>query len=328
MKKRLLLVSVLSGVALLVLPQVTVGGVVFALPTESVATEPGSTETRTPEPASPLGGESPTDESSAPTPTDLLEGVILTRTPEPTATPGMIEQEVERLSQAVGLDQVVLLGLEATAWINLVIPLLFVLTGYLAGTWLIRRVLPRVVRRTQTEFDDQLLEAIGGDVRWLVVILGLYLATIRLTFVSVGLKLLLKDAYFVVALALAVRILFKLIDLADEVARQRMMEAGREAELEHVTVLLTRVARIVTVAVGLIILLAHFGVDVTALTAALGLGGLAITLAAQDTIADMIAGVIILLDRPFRVGDRIEIPEAGTWGDVLDIGLRLSLIHI
>jgi small-conductance mechanosensitive channel len=47
---------------------------------------------------------------------------------------------------------------------------------------------------------------------------------------------------------------------------------------------------------------------------------LAFTLAAQDTIADAIAGVIILLDRLFRVGDRIEIPGSSTWGDVLNIG--------
>ena len=67
--------------------------------------------------------------------------------------------------------------------------------------------------------------------------------------------------------------------------------------------------------------------NVTALVAALGVGGLAITLAAQDTIADAIAGVIILVDRPFRIGDRIEIQGAGTWGDVLDIGLRTTRIR-
>jgi small-conductance mechanosensitive channel len=106
-----------------------------------------------------------------------------------------------------------------------------------------------------------------------------------------------------------------------------MPRADRESELERVNVLFSRAARVMTVVVGLIVLLAHFGVNVTALSATLGLGGLAFTLAAQDTIADAIAGVIILIDRPFRVGDRIEIPGAGTWGDVLDIGLRSTRIR-
>jgi small-conductance mechanosensitive channel len=64
-----------------------------------------------------------------------------------------------------------------------------------------------------------------------------------------------------------------------------------------------------------------------ALTAALGLGGFAFSLAARDTIADAIAGFIILVDRPFRIGDRIEIQGVGTWGDVTDIGLRTTRIR-
>jgi MscS family membrane protein len=326
MKKRLLLILNLSTAALLVL-SFAVGGVAFAVPTQSGTPEPGLTETRTPDLASPQDGTEPVDESSDPTPTDVLEGVILTRTPMPTATPGVVEQEVERLTESVGLGQASFLGLEASDWINLVVSLLAVITGYLIGTALIRYVLPRIVRRTSTEFDDRLLAVIGSDVRWLVVIWVLRRATTRLTFVGAGPKTFLLDVYFIVSLVLIVVITFRLIGLADDVAHRYLRETDREVELEGVTVMLTRVARVTTAAVGLIILLTHFGVNVTALTAALGLGGLAITLAAQDTISDMIAGVIILFDRPFRVGDRIEIQAADTWGDVLDIGLRTTRIR-
>jgi len=85
--------------------------------------------------------------------------------------------------------------------------------------------------------------------------------------------------------------------------------------------------RIVLVAVALTMLLSYFGINVTALTAALGIGGLALTLAAQDTLSDAIAGFIILADRPYRVGDRIEIQGVGTWGDVVEIGLRTTRIR-
>ncbi len=202
------------------------------------------------------------------------------------------------------------------------------LAGYLVGTGLIRFLLPLIVGRTRTEFDDQLLQSIGPDVRRLVVILTLILATGRLTFVSVSAKTVLGDVYFVVALVLAVRITYKTIALADDWARKRMDEEGRAgAGVERATVLLSRTARVVTVGLALIILLSHFGIDVSALTAALGLSGLVLTLGAQDTISDAIAGVIILVDRPFRVGDRIEIQGAGTWGDVVDIGLRSTRIQ-
>ena len=56
-------------------------------------------------------------------------------------------------------------------------------------------------------------------------------------------------------------------------------------------------------------------VNVLGFATVLGLGGLALSLAAQDTIANMISGLVIMVDNPFRLGDRIEVPELGTWGD-------------
>ena len=325
MKRVHFLVMILSAAASILLT-FTVAGVACAgqpgpRATVPVTAGPGSFQAGTPDPAS-LPGEAPVA-----TPTALLEEIIMTRTPEPTATPGRLEQQVEELAETVGLAQTTFLGLSVANWTNLAISLVYVLAGYLIGTWLIRYLLPRVVRRTRTEFDDRLLEAVGGEIRWLVVMLLLYLATYRLTFVGVGLKTILGDVYFVAGLVLVVRAIFRLIDLADGWTRQRMLEAGRQGEVEHLNVLLTRVARVVTGLLGLIVLLAHFGVNVTALSAALGLGGLSITLAAQDTIADAIAGVIILIDRPFRIGDRIALQEAGTWGEVLSIGLRTTRVR-
>jgi MscS family membrane protein len=325
MKRVHFLVMILSAAASILLT-FTVAGVACAgqpgpRATVPVTAGPGSFQAGTPDPAS-LPGEAPVA-----TPTALLEEIIMTRTPEPTATPGRLEQQVEELAETVGLAQTTFLGLSVANWTNLAISLVYVLAGYLIGTWLIRYLLPRVVRRTRTEFDDRLLEAVGGEIRWLVVMLLLYLATYRLTFVGVGLKTILGDVYFVAGLVLVVRAIFRLIDLADGWTRQRMLEAGRQGEVEHLNVLLTRVARVVTGLLGLIVLLAHFGVNVTALSAALGLGGLSVTLAAQDTIADAIAGVIILIDRPFRIGDRIALQEAGTWGEVLSIGLRTTRVR-
>jgi MscS family membrane protein len=269
----------------------------------------------------------PTGDALAPSPTALLEEVIMTRTPEPTVTPGVIQQELAKLVARAGLARTTFLGLTVTDWIALGGSLLVVLAGYLIGTWLIRRVLPRLARRTATQFDDRFLEAVGGDVRWLVVLLILHFVTVRLTFVNADLKALLKDAYFVVGLVLFARITFKLIDRGDEWARERALAQGRGSQLDPPIVLLSRMGRVLVAVLGLSILLSYFGVNVTALATVLGLGGLAFSLAAQDTIADAISGFIILVDQPFRIGDRIEIEEVETWGDVVEIGLRTTRIR-
>ncbi len=316
MAKNRLAVLGLSVLTLLVLFLAAGGRVSANAPGQGIA------QAGTPEPTSLEGSEEP-----APAPTSLLDDVIVTRTPMPTATPGVIQKEVAKLVARAGLARTKVLGLAVTEWLSLAGSLLLVLAGYLIGTWLIRRVLLRIVRRTPTEFDDRFLAAVGGDVRWLVVLLTLYFATVRLAFVSAGLKTFLKDAYFVIGLLLVVRIVFRLIDLADGWARDHSREVGREGELEPLIVLLTRLGRVVVAVLGLSVLLSYFGVNVTAFATALGLGGLAISLAAKDTVADAIAGFIILVDRPFRIGDRIEIQEAGTWGDVVDIGLRTTRIR-
>ena len=75
-------------------------------------------------------------------------------------------------------------------------------------------------------------------------------------------------------------------------------------------------ARIVVTLLGLTILLSRFGVNVSAFVTALGLGGLALSLAARDTLGDAIAGFTILVDQPFRVGDPLTPPggAAAPWG--------------
>jgi small-conductance mechanosensitive channel len=85
----------------------------------------------------------------------------------------------------------------------------------------------------------------------------------------------------------------------------------------------TKTTNVILWIIALIILLSHFGVNINALVAALGVSSLAIALAAQDTIANLIAGFLIMIDRPFKIGDRIKLPT-GEMVEVLDIGVRRS----
>jgi len=74
---------------------------------------------------------------------------------------------------------------------------------------------------------------------------------------------------------------------------------------------------------ALLVILPFYGVNISALITALGVSSLAIALAAQDTIANVIAGFLIMVDTPFVEGDRIKLPS-GEIVEVLDIGVRRS----
>ena len=87
--------------------------------------------------------------------------------------------------------------------------------------------------------------------------------------------------------------------------------------------LFKRLAVTIIWAIGLLVLLSKIGININAFIATLGVGSLAIALAAQDTIANIIAGFLIMIDRPFCVGDIIRLPS-GEEVKVLDIGVRRS----
>src|SRR6185295_9657089 len=91
------------------------------------------------------------------------------------------------------------------------------------------------------------------------------------------------------------------------------------------TPLFSKVGRVFIALVALTMLLQHFGVNVASLVVSLGVGSLAVGLAAQDTLANMFAGFTILLDQPFRVGDRIQL-ATGEIGDVQSIGMRSTVM--
>jgi small-conductance mechanosensitive channel len=89
--------------------------------------------------------------------------------------------------------------------------------------------------------------------------------------------------------------------------------------------LIKRVLQVLIVFMGIIALLSHWHIDIKGLVVSLGVGSLAIALAAQETLANMIAGFVLMLDRPFRIGDRIKL-GSGLLGDVYEIGLRSTKI--
>ncbi len=94
--------------------------------------------------------------------------------------------------------------------------------------------------------------------------------------------------------------------------------------------LLVRFSNFIIYIVAIVIALDLLGINVVPFVAGAGIAGVAIGFAAKDTLSNLIAGVLLIIDRPFEVGDRIEVWNAptgsSTWGDVLDIGLRATKI--
>ena len=95
--------------------------------------------------------------------------------------------------------------------------------------------------------------------------------------------------------------------------------------------LVNRFSGAIIYATAIVLALDILGINVMPFIAGAGVAGIAIGFAAKDTLSNLIAGVLLIIDRPFEVGDRIEVWSApagsASWGDVIDIGLRATKIR-
>ncbi|MDB4544487.1 mechanosensitive ion channel family protein [Akkermansiaceae bacterium] len=94
---------------------------------------------------------------------------------------------------------------------------------------------------------------------------------------------------------------------------------------------LQRFCVLVLIFIAFLISLRIHGIEITPFLASAGIAGIAIGMAAKETLADILAGIFLIADRPIRVGDRVKIDSIGrhwgAWGDVVDLGLRRTRIR-
>lgn len=109
--------------------------------------------------------------------------------------------------------------------------------------------------------------------------------------------------------------------------QRRIRKAGKKSEKldETLTTIFAKTAKVVIMVVVIIAVLQQFGVQTASLLAVVGAAGLAIGLAWQGTLSDIAAGIMILIMRPFKIGDAVEV--AGTSGVIDEIGLVLTKMH-
>jgi small-conductance mechanosensitive channel len=339
MKRNSILIALFIFIALLLGLMAGLNGVAYA-------------QSDTPEPIEETTPIPPTDEPqpestkpSADQPTDTPE-FHLTFTPTPTRAAtvseepdepassselftidGPINQWVSDFAAKNGLDQIFFLGLSIEDWINLALSILFFVLIYIAGKWLINRGLRQLLKRASIDAAEEFLVIIRSQVNWFVMTFALQISLARLSFLSQDLRVVLNQVFFITYLTVITVTLWKAIDFVTEALLKHNRTEEDIQRLSPIYLVVKRLTEALLLVGYGSILLSYFGIDITAFAAALGIGGLALSLAAQDTLADAINGFLILLDQPFRVGDRIEIHGLGTWGDVVEIGTRSTRIR-
>jgi small-conductance mechanosensitive channel len=200
-------------------------------------------------------------------------------------------------------------------WRGLAVPFA-VFVAVVALGLVVRRIafarLRNWARSTSTRVDETLLDSLHGPALLWIIILGIYIATdisqLPRSVASWSERALL--VLWIVSLTLAIS------KLASRLVRT-YMPVGTLTE-----VLVTLLAG----SIGALTLLRSFGIDITPFLTALGVGGLAVALALQDTLSNLFAGFYISVAGQIRVGDFIQL-ESGQRGYVTDIGWRSTTLR-
>ncbi len=270
--------------------------------------------------------EAPADDGSGTAPDDVVEAVAA-RTAVPTPTPGIIDQEIDDLTSSLGLAGKSFLGLTVDDWFNLAFSALIVVAGYFLGYKLLVWFMKWIAQRASRQLDEGTLKKLAPDVKLLLLVIFSRFAILRLDFLSEELRTLFDDIFFVLGLVLISIIVSRLISLYLHRYQAAHDKKGGQDELNPALNAVERISDLVVLIIAASFGLSHFGIGASSLTIALLVSGAVIYMGTKDIISDVVAGFIILLDQPFRVGDAILIKQLDTWGTVLEIGTRTTRIH-
>jgi len=196
---------------------------------------------------------------------------------------------------------------------------------YVVSRWILRMTARHLTARTKTAIDDMIVKAVRRALDLSIVFGALWHLAGIWSLPSSGRVV---AAIWLVALAFPFgTLLADLLKMVEEKLAPRTTTTLDDTALP----LLNKVLRFAVIAVAAVLALDQLGVNVTPLVAGASVAGLAVSLAAKDTLSNLIAGVLLIIDRPFQIGDRIEVwnapRETSTWGDVVEIGLRATKIR-
>lgn len=190
--------------------------------------------------------------------------------------------------------------------------------------WAIGKYVKKAAEKTKSGLDDLLIDKLEEPIVYGMVIVGFYWGFQRLHF-GVGVDNFFSHVFTIVFILNITWLIVRVLDSLIEEYIVPMVEKSDSDLDDQIMPLIRKLLKITLWAFGIIIGLNNAGFDVGALIAGLGIGGLALALAAQDTVKNIFGGIMIYADKPFKVGNRIKID--GFDGSVEEVGIRSTRIR-
>lgn len=197
-----------------------------------------------------------------------------------------------------------------------------VVFGKLLYRWFSKRM-RHLAAKTASQLDDLIVDKVEEPLALAAVLLGFWFGYDHLHF-GPGVDEFMEHVF---SIAVAVDVTWMAARLLDSVLGNVLTTAGEQPDstmMAQMAPILRKTLRSTVWVLGVIMALNNAGYDVGALLAGVGIGGLAMGLAAKDFVANIFGGITVFVDKPFVVGDRVQVE--GVDGTVVEIGIRSTRI--
>ena len=191
--------------------------------------------------------------------------------------------------------------------------------------WVLSNILRKLTAKTKTNLDDVLIDKLEKPIRYSILIIGYWIAIHYIYIENEGVMNFLEAMASIAAVLTLTSITSRVFDALVTEVVQPMVEKTEGGADNYILPIISKAVKGIIWTFGIIIGLDNIGFDITAMIAGLGIGGLALALAAQDSVKNIFAGIMIFLDKPFKIKDRIQIE--GFDGVVEEVGLRSTRIR-
>jgi len=213
-------------------------------------------------------------------------------------------------------------------YINYVIAVLIVVLALSAARvclYIFEIYLERFAAKTKTKIDDIILEAIKKPLYIIILVFGVYLAFNYVKFPFEELVAV-KILFQIVSVLLSTWVAYR---ISDAIIKEYGYELAKKTDNNIVDVIIPvvdQIAGILIAVIGIITILHLLDIEITPMLAGMGIAGIAVALAAQETISNMLSGFTLMIDQPFKINDRI-ILDSGEICEVKEVGLRSTRLY-
>lgn len=210
---------------------------------------------------------------------------------------------------------------------SLLISLVIVVAAIVIGKflyWAIGKFVKTLAAKTKTGLDDILVDKLEEPVVYGIVIIGFYWGFNRLHFTE-SVDAFFASVFMIIFIMNVTWLIARVVDSLIEEYVVPMVERSDSDLDDQLLPILRKTIKAVIWVFGIVVAMSNSGFDVGALIAGLGIGGLALALAAQDTVKNIFGGLMIFLDKPFQIKERIKVN--GMDGFVEEIGVRSTRVR-